>query len=46
MPLGNCYFGFRAYRQTINAIEAVDTTDDEKKKIFVDNAWKLLRIPV
>ena len=46
MPLGDYYFGFRSYRQTINAIEAMDITDDEKKKIFVDNALSLLRIPV
>jgi len=46
MPLGDHYFGFRSYRQTINAIEAMDITDDEKKKIFVDNALNLLRIPV
>ncbi|MBA7698348.1 hypothetical protein ES703_107025 [subsurface metagenome] len=46
MPLGDYYFGFRSYRQTINAIEAMDITDDEKQKIFVDNALSLLRIPV
>jgi predicted TIM-barrel fold metal-dependent hydrolase len=46
MPLGDYYFGFRSYRQTINAIEAMDITDDEKKKIFADNARSLLRIPV
>lgn len=46
MPLGDYYFGFRSYRQTINAIEAMAITDDEKKKIFVDNALSLLRIPV
>ncbi len=46
MPLGDYYFGFRSYRQTINAIEAMDITDDEKKKIFADNALSLLRIPV
>ncbi len=46
MPLGDHYFGFRSYRQTIGAIEAMDITDAEKKKIFVDNAIKLLRLPV
>ena len=46
MPLGDHYFGFRSYRQTINAIEAMDITDAEKKKIFADNALILLRIPV
>jgi len=46
MPLGDYYFGSRSYRQTINAIEAMQITDDEKKKIFVDNVLNLLRIPV
>jgi uncharacterized protein len=46
MPLGDHYFGFRSYRQTINAIEAMDITDAEKKKIFTDNALHLLRLPV
>jgi predicted TIM-barrel fold metal-dependent hydrolase len=46
MPLGDYYFGFRSYRQTINAIEAMNITPEEKKKIFVDNAVSLLRIPV
>ena len=39
MPLGDHYFGYRSYRQTINAIEAMDITDDEKHKIFVDNKF-------
>jgi len=46
MPLGDYYWGHRSYRQTINAIEAMDITDDEKNKIFVDNATNLLRITV
>lgn len=46
MPLGDYYFGFRSYRQTINAVEAMDIPDQEKKKIFVDNILSLLRIPV
>jgi len=46
MPLGDQYFGFRSYRQTINAIEAMAITDAEKKKIFVDNAINLLRLVV
>jgi predicted TIM-barrel fold metal-dependent hydrolase len=46
MPLGDYYFGFRSYRQTINAIEAMDITDEEKKLIFVDNARSLLRLPI
>jgi predicted TIM-barrel fold metal-dependent hydrolase len=46
MPLGDHYFGSRSYRQTINAIEAMEITDDEKHMIFVDNALNLLRIIV
>jgi predicted TIM-barrel fold metal-dependent hydrolase len=46
MPLGDHYFGFRSYRQTIKAIEAMQITPEEKRKIFVDNALSLLRIPV
>ena len=45
MPLGDHYFGFRSYRQTINAIEAMQITAEEKRKIFVDNALSLLRVP-
>ena len=46
MPLGDYYFGLRSYRQTINAIEAMNISAEEKKKIFVDNALSLLRIPL
>jgi predicted TIM-barrel fold metal-dependent hydrolase len=46
MPLGDHYFGFRSYRQTFNAIEAMDISEAEKKKIFADNALRLLRLPV
>ena len=46
MPLGDYYFGARSYRQTIKAIEAMQITVEEKRKIFADNALKLLRIPV
>ena len=46
MPLGDHYHGFRSYRQTINAIEAMEITEDEKNMIFVDNALNLLRIIV
>jgi predicted TIM-barrel fold metal-dependent hydrolase len=46
MPLGDQYFGFRSYRQTINAIEAMAITDAEKRKIFADNAINLLRLAV
>jgi len=46
MPLGDHYFGFRSYRQTINAIEAMDITDDEKNMIFVDNPLSLLKMTI
>jgi predicted TIM-barrel fold metal-dependent hydrolase len=46
MPLGDHYFGFRSYRQTINSIEAMAISDEEKEKIFATNMLKLLRLPV
>ena len=46
MPLGDSEFGIRSYRQTIDAIEAMDITADERRTIFADNVRKLLRLPV
>ena len=46
MPLGDYFYGFRSYRQTINAIETMEITDEEKQKIFGENALKLLRLAV
>ncbi len=46
MPLGDYYYGFRSYRQTIDAIEAMNISDAEKKKIFSENALRMLRIPL
>jgi aminocarboxymuconate-semialdehyde decarboxylase len=46
MPLGDHYFGFRSYRQTLGAIEAMDITAAEKRKIFSENALRLLRLPL
>jgi len=46
MPLGDYHFGFRSYRQTINAIEAMDISAAEKRMIFADNALRLLRIAI
>jgi predicted TIM-barrel fold metal-dependent hydrolase len=46
MPLGDYYFGMRSYRQTIGAIEAMDITGAEKRKIFSENALRLLRLPL
>jgi len=46
MPLGDNQLGHRNYRQTINAIEEMNITDEDKKKIYEDNARTLLRLPV
>jgi predicted TIM-barrel fold metal-dependent hydrolase len=46
LPLGDYFWGGRSYRVTINAINDMKIPDEDKKKIFVDNARKLLRIPI
>jgi len=46
MPLGDREFGKRSYQQTINAIEAMDINDNEKRAIYEDNAKRLLCLPV
>jgi len=38
--------GDRVTRETIEAIEEMNLTDSDKKKIYADNARKLLRLPV
>ncbi|MBA7517270.1 2-keto-4-carboxy-3-hexenedioate hydratase [subsurface metagenome] len=38
--------GYRLVRETIRSIEEMDITDTERKKIFEDNARKLLRLPI
>ncbi len=45
-PLGDIEHGNRNYRQTINAIEQMGITDEDKKKIYEDNARKLMRLPI
>ena len=45
-PLGDTEHGDRNYRQTINAIEQMDITEEERKKIYEDNARKLMRLPI
>jgi len=45
-PLGDIEYGDRNYRQTINAIEQMDITEEDKKKIYEENARKLMRLPV
>jgi predicted TIM-barrel fold metal-dependent hydrolase len=44
MPRGDPQFGERSYRQTIDAIEQMDISDSDKKKIFADNTRRLLRL--
>ena len=46
MPLGDIEFGNRNYRQTINAIEAMDISDEDRSKIYEENARKLYRLPI
>jgi len=45
-PLGDTEKGDRNYRQTINAIEAMPISDVDRKKIYEDNARKLMRLPI
>jgi predicted TIM-barrel fold metal-dependent hydrolase len=45
-PLGDTEKGDRNYRQTINAIEEMEIPDGDKKKIYEDNARKLMRLPI
>ena len=46
LPLGDFFWGGRSYRATINAINAMNIPDKDKKKIFIDNATNLLKIPI
>jgi aminocarboxymuconate-semialdehyde decarboxylase len=45
-PLGDTEHGDRNYRQTINAIEEMGISDEDKKKIYEDNARKLMVLPI
>jgi aminocarboxymuconate-semialdehyde decarboxylase len=45
VPFDN-QWGRRLIRQTIESVESMGLTDDEKKKIYRDNAIKLLRLPL
>ena len=45
-PLGDTEFGSRNYLQTINAIDQMAITDEDRKKIYEDNARKLMRLPI
>jgi len=46
MPLGDTELGNRNYRQTINAIEQMDISDEDRTKIYGENARKLYRLPI
>jgi predicted TIM-barrel fold metal-dependent hydrolase len=45
-PLGCTEHGDRNYRQTINAIEQMDITELERKKIYEDNARRIMHLPI
>jgi aminocarboxymuconate-semialdehyde decarboxylase len=45
-PLGDSTLGYRNYRQTINAIDAMTIPEEDKKKIFEDNPRKLMRLAI
>jgi len=38
--------GRRLIRQTIDSVERMGLNDEEKKKIYQDNAMRLLRLPL
>lgn len=46
VPYGDSQLGFRNYRQTLNAIEEMDISESDKKKIYEDNARNLLNLPI
>jgi predicted TIM-barrel fold metal-dependent hydrolase len=39
-------FGARNYRQTINAIEQMNISEEDRKKIYQDNARALMHLPI
>jgi uncharacterized protein len=44
-PLGDNEWGVRNYRKTINAIDAMNISDEDRKKIYEGTARKLMRLP-
>jgi len=46
MPLGDSQLGYKNYRQTLNAIELMPISKEDRRKILHDNAKKVLRLPV
>ena len=45
VPFGN-QLGRRLIRQAIEAVEGMELSDEDKRKIYQDNAIKLLRLPL
>jgi predicted TIM-barrel fold metal-dependent hydrolase len=45
-PLGDMEFGMKNYSQTISAIDEMDISDEDRKKIYGDNAKRLYRLPI
>jgi aminocarboxymuconate-semialdehyde decarboxylase len=45
-PLGDMENGVRNYRQTINAIEEMNISEEDRTKIYEHNARKLYRLPI
>jgi predicted TIM-barrel fold metal-dependent hydrolase len=46
MPLGDSQRGHRNYRQTINAIEQMTISNEDKKNIYQENARNLMHLPI
>ena len=46
MPRGDPQYGTQSYHLTIDAIERMDISNADKRKIFADNARKLLRLKI
>ena len=44
-PLGDTERGARNLRKTVNAIEQMEISEEERKHIYEDNARKLMRLP-
>ncbi|MFC1946193.1 amidohydrolase family protein [Chloroflexota bacterium] len=45
-PLGDTEHGSRNYRQTINAIDQMNISEEDRKKIYQDNARELMDLPI
>jgi len=45
-PLGDVENGDRNYRQTINAIDQMNISEEDRKKIYQDNARALMHLPI